>query len=110
RPPGPGVAGPGGTLRAAFQARSQQRRAGSRRADRPDQPGDELSQAMAATITTLAPIVGTAAAVKALGWPRSSWYRLTRRTPAPLRSPRPPPAPRQQPRARHPGRRPDAEL
>jgi putative transposase len=57
---------------------------------------------MAATITTLAPVVGTGAACKALGWPRSSWYRMTRRTPPPLRSPRPRPAPRPQPRALQP--------
>ena len=56
---------------------------------------------MAATITTLAPVVGTGAACKALGWPRSSWYRMTRRTP-PLRSPWPRPAPRPQPRALQP--------
>src|SRR6266536_1565505 len=47
----------------------------------------------------LAPIVGTTAACKAIGWPRSSWYRTHRRSPAPPRSPRPRLAPRRQPRA-----------
>ena len=51
------------------------------------------------TITTLAPVVGTTAACKAIGWPRSSWYRTHRRSPAPPRSPRPRLAPRRQPRA-----------
>jgi putative transposase len=51
-------------------------------------------------ITTLGPVVGTAAACGALGWPRSSWYRTHRRSPAPPRPPRPPrAAPRPQPRA-----------
>jgi putative transposase len=48
-------------------------------------------------ITTLAPIVGTQAACQAVGWPRSSWYRTHRRSPAPPRPPRPPGQP--QPRA-----------
>jgi putative transposase len=48
-------------------------------------------------ITELAPIVGTAAACRAVGQPRSSWYRHHRRSPAPLQLPRP--APRPQPRA-----------
>ena len=52
---------------------------------------------MATTITSLAPIVGTTAACRALGWPRSSWYRTHRRSPAPPRRPRPPRTP--QPRA-----------
>jgi putative transposase len=46
-------------------------------------------------ITKLVPIVG-AAACRAVGQPRSSWYRR-RQSPAPPRPPRP--APRPQPRA-----------
>jgi putative transposase len=56
-----------------------------------------------AAITTLSPIVGTAAACGALGQPRSSWYRAHRRSPAPPRPPRP--APRPQPRALAPAER-----
>ena len=52
---------------------------------------------MDAAITTLSPIVGTAAACGALGQPRSSWYRAHRCAPAPPRPPRP--AARPQPRA-----------
>jgi putative transposase len=48
-------------------------------------------------VTTLSPIVGTTAACRALGQPRSSWYRAHRRSPAPPRPPRS--APRPQPRA-----------
>jgi putative transposase len=51
------------------------------------------------TVTTLAPIVGATAACRALGWPRSSWYRH-HRSPAPPRRPRPPRRP--QPRALQP--------
>ncbi len=54
-------------------------------------------------ITTLAPIVGTAAACTSTGWPRSSWYRAHRRSPAPPRPPRPPRRP--QPRALGPAER-----
>jgi putative transposase len=54
-------------------------------------------------ITTLAPIVGTAAACTSTGWPRSSWYRSHRRSPAPPRPPRPPRRP--QPRALQPAER-----
>ncbi len=54
-------------------------------------------------ITTLAPIVGTAAACTSTGWPRSSWYRSHRRSPAPPRPPRPPRRP--QPRALGPAER-----
>jgi putative transposase len=50
-----------------------------------------------AAITTLSPIVGTQTACRVLGQPRSSWYRVHRRSPAPPRLPRP--APRPQPRA-----------
>jgi putative transposase len=56
-----------------------------------------VSAAVDAAITTLVPIVGTAAACGALGQRRSSWYRAHRRSPAPARPPRP--APRPQPRA-----------
>jgi putative transposase len=48
-------------------------------------------------ITELAPIVGTAAACRAVGQPRSSWYRQHRRSPSPPRPPRGPRRP--QPRA-----------
>jgi len=48
-------------------------------------------------ITTLIPITGTAAACRAVGQLRSSWYRHHRRSPAPPRLPRPPR--RSQPRA-----------
>jgi putative transposase len=50
-----------------------------------------------AAITTLAPIVGTAGACRALGRSRAGWYRAHRRSPLPPRPPRS--APRQQPRA-----------
>jgi putative transposase len=52
------------------------------------------------TITTLVPITGTAAACRAVGQPRSSWYRAHRSSPPP---PRPPPRP--QPRALSPAER-----
>ena len=58
---------------------------------------------MDAAITTLSPIVGTAAACGAVGQPRSSWYRVHRCSPAPPRPPRP--APRPQPRALAPAER-----
>jgi len=61
----------------------------------PTQP--RVRAAVDAAITTLSPIVGTAAACGALGQPRSSWYRAQRRSPAPPRPPRR--APRPQPRA-----------
>jgi len=48
-------------------------------------------------IATLVPVVGTAAACTATGWPRSGWYRAHRRSAAPPPPPRP--APRPQPRA-----------
>jgi putative transposase len=48
-------------------------------------------------ITTLVPIVGTAAACRAVGRPRSSFYRHHRQSPPPPRPPRP--APRPQPLA-----------
>jgi putative transposase len=54
-------------------------------------------------ITTLVPIVGTAGACRAVGQPRSSWYRRHRQSPAPPRPPRP--APRPQPRALSPAER-----
>jgi putative transposase len=53
--------------------------------------------AVDAAITRLAPIVGTATACRAVGRPRSSWYRHHRRSPAPPRAPRL--AARPQPRA-----------
>jgi putative transposase len=56
-----------------------------------------MSVAVEHAIATLAPIVGTATACKSTGWPRSSWYRTYRRSPAPPPPPRP--APRPQPRA-----------
>jgi putative transposase len=56
-----------------------------------------MSVAVEHAIATLAPIVGTATACKSTGWPRSSWYRTHRRSPAPPPPPRP--APRPQPRA-----------
>jgi putative transposase len=52
---------------------------------------------MEVAVTTLSPIVGTTGACRLLGWPRSSWYRTHRRSPAPPRPPRS--APRPQPRA-----------
>jgi putative transposase len=48
-------------------------------------------------IAALVPVVGVATACKSTGWPRSSWYRSHRRSPAPPPVPRP--APRPQPRA-----------
>jgi putative transposase len=54
---------------------------------------DTLDQAVA----TLAPAVGTVRACRAVGQPRSGWYRRHRQSPPPPRSPRPVPAP--QPRA-----------
>jgi putative transposase len=56
-----------------------------------------------AAITTLSQVVGTSAACRALGQPRSSWYRTHRRSPAPPRPPRP--ALRPQPRALSPAER-----
>jgi putative transposase len=52
---------------------------------------------METAITTLVPITGAAGACRAVGQPRSSWYRAHRRSPAP--PPPPHPAPRPQPRA-----------
>jgi putative transposase len=54
---------------------------------------DMVDQAVA----ILAPAVGTVRACRAVGQPRSSWYRRHRQSPPPPRSPRPVPAP--QPRA-----------
>jgi putative transposase len=54
-------------------------------------------------ITTLSPIVGATAACRAVGQPRSSWYRHHRTSPPPSRPPRP--APRPQPRALSPAER-----
>jgi putative transposase len=54
-------------------------------------------------ITKLIPIVGTAGACRAVGQPRSSWYRHHRQSPPPPRPPRP--APRPQPRALSPAER-----
>ena len=55
---------------------------------------DTLDQAVA----TLAPAVGTVRACRAVGQPRSGWYRRHRQSPPPPpRRPRPTPAP--QPRA-----------
>jgi putative transposase len=51
-------------------------------------------------IAKLVPIVGTAAACRAVGQPRSSWYRRHRRSEAPARPPRP--ARRPHPRALQP--------
>jgi putative transposase len=48
-------------------------------------------------VATLAPAVGTVRACRAVGQPRSSWYRRHRRSPLPPRPPRSAPAP--QPRA-----------
>ena len=59
--------------------------------------------AVDAAIATLSPIVGTASACRALGQPRSSWYRHHRTLPAPPRPPRP--ARRPQPRALSPTER-----
>ena len=58
---------------------------------------------MEVAITTLSQVVGTTAACRALGWPRSSWYRMHRTSPAPPRPPRP--ASRPQPRALGPAER-----
>jgi putative transposase len=46
-----------------------------------------------AAIARLAPIVGTTTACRAVGRPRSSWYRHHRRSPAPPRPLRLPPRP-----------------
>jgi putative transposase len=54
---------------------------------------DTLDQAVAA----LAPAVGTVRACRAVGQPRSGWYRRHRQSPPPPRPPRPAPVP--QPRA-----------
>jgi putative transposase len=54
---------------------------------------DMVDQAVA----ILAPAVGTVRACRAVGQPRSSWYRRHRQSEPPPRSPRPAPAP--QPRA-----------
>jgi putative transposase len=59
--------------------------------------------AVDAAITTLSPTVGTASACRAVGRPRSSWYRAHRTSPAPARRPRRPPRP--QPRALQPAER-----
>jgi putative transposase len=48
-------------------------------------------------VATLAPAVGTVRACRAVGQPRSGWYRRHRQSPPPPRLPRPAPAP--QPRA-----------
>jgi putative transposase len=56
-----------------------------------------------AAVATLAPIVGTAGACRAVGRPRSSWYRHHRTPPALPSLPRP--APRPQPRALSPAER-----
>jgi transposase InsO family protein len=48
-------------------------------------------------VVTLAPAVGTVRACRAVGQPRSGWYRRHRQSPSPPRPPRPTPAP--QPRA-----------
>src|SRR4029450_8077666 len=101
-PPGQGAGGPGGTLRAAWQARGQQRRGRSQRAGRPPPP-EPVRAAVAAAVTPLVPVVGTQMACRALGRPRSSWYRAHRRSPATPRPPRP--APRPQPRALSPAER-----
>jgi putative transposase len=54
-------------------------------------------------ISRLAPLVGTVAACRALGWPRAGYYRAHRRSPAPPRPPRA--APQPQPRALAPAER-----
>jgi putative transposase len=59
--------------------------------------------AVEVAITTLSPIVGTARACRAVGRPRSSWYRHHRTSPAPPRLPRK--APQPQPRALAPAER-----
>jgi putative transposase len=56
-----------------------------------------------AAISQLAPLVGTATACRAVGRPRSSWYRHHRRSPAPPRPSRL--APRPQPWALAPAER-----
>jgi putative transposase len=52
---------------------------------------------MTSLIPLVGTLVGTAAACRALGQPRASWYRAHRISPPPPRLPRP--APRPQPRA-----------
>jgi putative transposase len=54
-------------------------------------------------VATLASVVGTVRACRAVGRPRSSWYRRHRISPAPPRPPRP--SPRPQPRALSPAER-----
>ena len=58
-------------------------------ASRPARPARRADRGVEVAITTLSPIVGTARACRALGWPRSSWYRAHRRSQAPSRPPRP---------------------
>jgi putative transposase len=54
-------------------------------------------------IDQLAPVVGVASACRAVGRPRSTWYRRHRRSPTPPRPSRP--VPRSQPRALSPAER-----
>jgi putative transposase len=62
-----------------------------------------VSVAVAVAITTLVPVVGPTAACRAVGQPRSSWYRHHRQSPAPPRPPGPPKRP--QPHALSPAER-----
>jgi hypothetical protein len=101
RPAGQGGRGPGGTLRAAWQARDQQRRPGRRG---PGGGGGRADQQLMATleqaVATLAPAVGTVRACRAVGQPRAGGDRRHRQSPSPPRPPRPPrPTPAPRPRA-----------
>jgi hypothetical protein len=73
-----------GELRAAGQARDEQRRAG--RGGSGGQRAEQLMAALNQAVATLARAVGTVRACRAVGQPRSSWYRRHWRSEPPSRS------------------------